>query len=60
MAWQPEGHRRIGCPENCWESMITIFCRLKRLPSWEVVAVDADFWSCMLPQFRGFNLLNVL
>ena len=28
MAWQPKGHRRIGCPENCWESMIAI------LPSW--------------------------
>ena len=31
---------------------------LKGLPSWQVVAVDADFWNWMLPQFLAFNLAD--
>ena len=54
MAWQPQGRRRIGRLKYCWDSMITNFCRLKNLPSWEMAAMDDDLWRSLLPDFLDF------
>ena len=32
LAWQPRGHKRIGRPKCCWDSMTTTSCRLMNLP----------------------------
>ena len=56
LAWQPAGHKRVGRPKYCWDTMLTNFCRLKCLVSWEVIATDADFWNSLLPEFLAFSL----
>ena len=60
LAWQPAGHKRVGRPKYCWDTMLTKFCRLKGLASWEEIATDADFWNSLLPEFLAFNLPNVM
>ena len=50
---------RVGHPKCCRDTMRTSFYRLRGLPSWEVVAVDADYWYSMRPQFLAFNLPNI-
>lgn len=32
LAWQPRGHKRIGRPKCCWDSMTTNFWRLINFP----------------------------
>ena len=51
LAWQPARHKRVGRPKYCWDTMLTNFCRLKGLASWEVTARDADFRNSLLPEF---------
>lgn len=50
---------RVGRLKCCRDTMRTNFYRLRGLPSWEVVAVDADYWYSMRPQFLAFNLPNI-
>ena len=59
-AWQPAGHKRVGRPKYCWDTMLTNFCRMKGLASWEVIAMDADVWNSLLPEFLAFSLPNVM
>ena len=60
LAWQPAGHKRVGRPKYCWDSMLTNFCRMKGLASWQVTAMDADVWNSLLPEFLAFSLPNVM
>ena len=60
LAWQPAGHKRVGRPKYCWDTMLTNFCRLKGLVSWKVIATDAEFWNLLLPEFFAFNLPHVM
>ena len=49
-----KGHRRSGRPKHSWDTLITNFCRWKNLPSWEVSAIDVEFWRSNLPEFLEF------
>ena len=60
LAWQPAGHKRVGRPKYCWDTMLTNFCRMKGLASWQVAAMDADVWNSLLPEFLAFSLPNVM
>lgn len=60
LAWQPAGHKRVGRPKYCWDTMLTNFCRMKGLASWQVTAMDADVWNSLLPEFLAFSLPNVM
>lgn len=47
-----------------WSQILVVWNRLQCPPSWEVVAVDVDFWRSTLPQFlymeRGLRLSLLL
>ena len=40
--------------------MLTNFCRMKGLASWQVTAMDAEVWNSLLPEFLAFSLPNVM
>ena len=50
---QPRGHRRIGRPKYCRDTMIANFCR-RILSSWEIAAIDVEVWRSNLPEFLEF------
>ena len=52
--WNPSGRRRVGRPNNSWDTILENFCRLKGLPSWEVAAMDQDLWSSSFAEFLHF------
>ena len=58
IAWAPLDHKNSR-RKYCWDTMLTNFCRLKGLASWEVIATDADFWNSLLQEFLAFSLPNV-
>lgn len=39
LAWQPRGHKRIGRPKCCWDSMTTNFWRLINFPIVQLILV---------------------
>jgi len=39
----------LGYSDYC-----TNFCRWKNLPSWEISAIDVEFWRSNLPEFLEF------
>ena len=49
--WNPCGRRRVGRPKHSWDNILANFCRFKDLPSWEMAAMDQEFWCSNLPKF---------
>ena len=39
LVWQPRGHKRIGRPKCCWDSMTTNFWRLINFPIVQLILV---------------------
>ena len=46
LVWQPQRYWRVGPLRYCWDTML--------------VAMDADFWDSMLPEFSRFQFAQIM
>ena len=54
LSWHPFGTRRVGRPQNNWDSTLDAYCRYTNLECWRDAALDTTLWNFFFFSPRSF------